>query len=636
MELGPDFRKDLEALDPVDRASVVEALHGLERGDDSQVRKLLSRDYEEPPVDILTFIDDPRYLGNSLTKADGSSKVYSYWRDGLVEIFKSNATHVVMTGPIGGGKSTIIDIAMAYHLYDVINLHDPFEFYDLIRAQEITLLFFSLSKDLSDSGLYSGFMKLITNSPWFCERGVLRGFKSPALSFDAKNVGFSIGSPKVSGYGITGRNVIAGGLDEISAISTAAEVDRGARLDFTKMKALKIYQQVARRMESRFRQVGVLPGKLYMASSKEDEAAFLERYIEKIKHRPDVLIFDDPIWEMMPDDRYPSGRRFLVAAGDRFKPSRIMLEGEDEAEVEEQGYEVLEVPEEHRPAFELDVNGALRDIAGMSSSYTKRSKLIARPDFVKRCIDISLMCPFTDEVVYLSEDDDEGIEQYFKFLEEFKSPHTRFIHADLALTGDAAGLGCGHVAGRRQVTRIEPDGTTYDVMDDVVTMDFMVQIRNIEGLEIPFWKLRRFIVYLRQKGMRIGMVTFDGFQSADGRQLLKRAGFNSEILSVDKDDKAYIALRSAMYEERFRYYHYPIYEAEVCDLEHDRRAGKVDHPYEGSKDVSDCAAGVVYSSQIHHVAAPQPEKAVEVMKGLVKEMSRRQGAPDIDWLTRGE
>ncbi len=628
MDLGKEFEEDLRALPPSQRDEVLKAILDLSEGKPDLFKSLILRDFEEPPVDILTFIDDPKYLGGSLVDRSGKSKVYPYWRDALVEIFKSGCTQIVLTGPIGGGKSTLIDICMCFHAYYTVNLRDPFEFYGMVRAEPIAFLFFSITKDLSQVGLYKGFMELLTNSPWFKERGTLRGTKDQWLDFSHRNIQWTLGSPKIPGYGIVGKNIISGGLDEISEITTVKEIESGESLDLVSMKALKIFRQVDRRMSSRFQRVGVMPGKLYLASSKQDKAAFLEQYVEQVKNRPDVLIFDDPLWVIQPKARF-SGKFFSVGVGDRFKTSLILPPGSDEAKYKSDGYDVLEVPVEYKSAFELDINGALCDIAGISSAGGQRSKLIAHPEYLMRCVDTGLLCPFSVETVYLSEHDEEGIEEYFKIWDGLKTPHPRFAHIDLSINGDSGGMALGHVSGVKKIDRTSEDGTQVSMQDLIFTVDFMIQLRNLEGSHLPFWKIRRFLLYLRKLGVNIVWVTLDGFQSEDSQQLLRRAEIQSDTLSIDRDDKPYLHLRSAVVEERMRYYKYSVFLQEAASLEHHRRAKKVDHPQGGSKDVADCVAGILTQSMRNPVEAPQTGKMVDSLKEITKSM--RGGGLDANW-----
>ena len=629
-DLNLNLDVELAALDPAERRYLQDMLKKLKGGNSSGLKAFLEQDYDEAPVSMNRFIDDDKYLGRVLKDPKGNSLIYEYWQEALNMIASSNAVEVILTGPIGSGKSTIVDIYMAYVLHSMLCLRDPFEYFGLVRAQPITLLFFSLSKDLSQVGLFKGFNELLLHSPWFRERGIMGGgSRHQYLRFPHKNIDYSLGAPKVPGQGIVGRNIITGGLDEISEVTSAKEIEAGAHQDFVGTRALQIYEKVARRMESRFLQGGRQPGKLFLVSSKQDEAAFIERYVEKVKGSPHVIIFDDPIWEIKPRKMF-SGVTFGVAIGDKYRDSRIMGDDDDEDELEEQGYDVIHPPIEYLRSFELDVNGALRDIAGVSSSTTRRSRLIPRAEYLKRCINPDLHHPFTDQVVYLSNEkgDDTGIEDYFKMDDAFTTSPYRSIHIDLGLNGDAAGISMCHINHVKEIERMMEDGTFLKMRDHVIRFDFMLRISNVTGASIPFWKIRRFIIFLRKRKVKIGCVSCDGWQSVDFLQLMENASFNTQLLSIDRNDIPYVTFRNAIYEERIEWYGYDPMLSEASELEHLRRKKKVDHPVGGSKDVSDSGAGALFMTLKNAGNQPSPDKTVEALKAMQHE---RTGGLDPKW-----
>ena len=45
-------------------------------------------DYQEIPVDIITFIKDSNYLGNAWHTSDGKCKLFPYWEKRLKELLE--------------------------------------------------------------------------------------------------------------------------------------------------------------------------------------------------------------------------------------------------------------------------------------------------------------------------------------------------------------------------------------------------------------------------------------------------------------------------------------------------------------------------------------------------------------------
>lgn len=79
--------------------------------------------------------------------------------------------------------------------------------------------------------------------------------------------------------------------------------------------------------------------------------------------------------------------------------------------------------------------------------------------------------------------------------------------------------------------------------------------------------------------------------SVDSRQILEDKGYETDLLSVDRTTEAYDTLKELLHTNRLDYYHFETFEKEYECLEL-IKGKKVDHPSEGSKDVSDAVAGV--------------------------------------------
>ena len=89
-------------------------------------------------------------------------------------------------------------------------------------------------------------------------------------------------------------------------------------------------------------------------------------------------------------------------------------------------------------------------------------------------------------------------------------------------------------------------------------------------------------------------VSFDTFQSTDSMQMLAVNGFVTGYQSVDTSTDAYDLTKQAIYDGRM---HAPAHhkaQKELTTLEFHAKKGKVDHPPNGSKDVADAMAGVVF------------------------------------------
>lgn len=195
------------------------------------------------------------------------------------------------------------------------------------------------------------------------------------------------------------------------------------------------------------------------------------------------------------------------------------------------------------------------------------------------------------------------------------------VHVDTAKGkegGDAAGFAMGHYV-PKMAMKLSPDHirklkdlegidmSSFSGRESIgVRMDLAFQIRAPRGGEIIFDDILEFVIYLKHVlKFNIVKVTFDGYQSLSLIQNLKRAGIDSEELSVDRTSEPYDSLKSVIYRGVLDSYPNFVVLRELEELVVDDR-GKVDHPAEsyrrsmeegdkrGSKDVSDAEAGVVH------------------------------------------
>jgi hypothetical protein len=110
---------------------------------------------------------------------------------------------------------------------------------------------------------------------------------------------------------------------------------------------------------------------------------------------------------------------------------------------------------------------------------------------------------------------------------------------------------------------------------------------------------RTLVREIAARGFRIGAATFDGFQSTDGIQQLRRLGFGAGVLSVDKNTEAYANLKTVINSKRL-WYAPGWWCEEYAHLEW-VKGKKVDHQNAGSvttKDEADAVAGAVLNATI--------------------------------------
>lgn len=203
--------EELESLSEEERKVLLDMVNELTTyGASNTLKSLWYEDYEEVPVDIDTFIDDERYLGNAL-----GDTLYPFWRDVLRKLFAPGAKYFecVLTGAIGLGKTTIADVGLAYMLHRLLCLKNPPSYYGLSKMSIMTVNFFNVTLDLSYGVAYQKFQSMVLSSPWFLDHGTVSGTKNMVYS-PGKNIQLEVGSKEQHALGqdvfcVTGDTIVS-------------------------------------------------------------------------------------------------------------------------------------------------------------------------------------------------------------------------------------------------------------------------------------------------------------------------------------------------------------------------------------------------------------------------------------------
>lgn len=172
------------------------------------------------------------------------------------------------------------------------------------------------------------------------------------------------------------------------------------------------------------------------------------------------------------------------------------------------------------------------------------------------------------------------------------------MHADMAKSGDRAGIAMSHVVRQeeREATLVTPEGleTFATMVVPHVKVDFVINFEADLGLtpprEIQIRWARQLFVLLRNRQFNIRSFTFDGYQSLDSMQILEtQYGVKAERLSTDMSEEPWRNLRDLISEDRIRWPARNILFTELLGLSR-MTNGKVDHVAHGSKDEADALA----------------------------------------------
>ena len=593
----------LDTLSPEEKKLALEILKQYSQEGKSEIfEDLKYSDFEEIPVDIMTFISEERYLGRGLYIKDeftGERRctVFPYWLETLKDIFPDNLTTkyntVILTGSIGLGKSFIAVVCQLYLLYRMLCLKDPYTYYGLQPIDKITFSMLNVTIEAAQGVGWDKMQQLLQSSDWFMERGMLNASRTNPQWQPPKGIELVFGS---SNRHVVGRALFSNFSDEVN-------FGVGNNVEKQKAKLKKMISQIDARMISRFGKGTFLPTMNIIASSKDSEQAFMESYIEMKRQNESktTLIVDEPQWVVRNDKGSPDDPgAFYVAVGNKFLAHELLPVGASEAEVNayrEKGYYMLKVPPIYREAFEDNMDLALTDNAGISTSSSTKYVSGVRLNQIKTD---TYKNPFTKDIIEVGNGPDDRYQyaNYFDISRVSPQDMARplFIHLDMSLSGDKTGIAGVWITGKRpRQANIEDPSKELDFK-----VAFSVSVKAPKGFQVSFEKNRNFIRWLKERGFAIKGVSSDTYQSAQIQQQLKSDGFKTKILSVDRVDSStkqclpYAFFKSAIYERHLQLYRdCNLLTDEIVSLER-LSDGHIDHPQNFSKDQADAVCGALF------------------------------------------
>lgn len=493
--------------------------------------------WEEKPVGVAEFVESEEYLG--LRKS-----VYPVISKTLSEIMRGGYEEAVLCWGIGSGKSFLCSLALCYKLYETLCLRDPQAAYGLAEGTPISLVNVGPTARIAEKVVFGQVRAMVAQSPWFAAKYPADARVRKELHF-AKNVVVLPGNSSETFP--LGLNVLCATMDEASFFVETLDGQREAAED--------VYLALQRRVKSRFGEHGLV----LIASSPRHADDFIMRKVAEGEVEPKVFASQKAAWEVKPAEKF-SGKTF------------------------EQGG--LTIPVEYEKDFRLNPQKARRDLAAVPGAafqpfFVDAGPLVeaaegaAAEGAINRAPtgEAGAMngAPTGSELRHPFDENGQLAEW---FVPRDKEP--RFIHIDLGLKRDACGVAMAKALGEREMP--------------VAVVELMLQIRAPEGGEVDFAQVRELVLAIRGRGFPIGQVSYDGWQSVDSQQILRRKGLRVATVSVGLTE--YETLKELAYGRRLRMYEYAPFLRECRRLEL-VRGMKVDHPAGGSKDVADAVAGAV-------------------------------------------
>lgn len=541
-------------------------------------------EFEERPVDLETFVYGKGYLGlpplshEQLLLVRAMTQIYKeetlvnlYGPKKAAEIFDKTVNEVVAQLGKGSGKDYCSTIAVAYVVYQLLCLKDPSAYYGKSSGDAIHILNIAINAEQAKNVFFRGFKRLIDNSPWF------EGRYEPsnlAIEFDKNITCYSGHSEKESWEGY---NVFMAILDEIAGF--ASETTTGQKHN---KSARDIYEMYSGSVVSRFPEFG----KTVLLSFPRYKGDFIQtRYDE-------VVGIVEPLRKVM----------------------RLKIIDKLPDEIEDNWFE-FEYDHDNIVSYKVDRVFALKRATWEVNPTWDITK--AKGKFIENIVDalsrFACMPPDAVDAFFKSREKVEAaftrpnpFDEQWRFHESFIPDKTKtyYIHVDLAQKHDRAAVALAHVHEWANIKIAE----NYSEPQPIVRVDAVRYWTPKADQEIDFGDIRSYIISLRQRGFNIGMVTFDRWNSIDTIKFLQDNGMEADRLSVDK--RHYEDLQLTIQEERLKGPNIELLITELLQLKI-IRGNKVDHPREGSKDLSDAVAGAVYNA-IAYTERNKGDKIIEI------------------------
>lgn len=561
-----DIYDNCSAIEQMQFLKILEELS--DKGYSQTLEQIYLVDFKEVPVSIDRFLSDPYYLGES---NDCGNQIYPGWWDVYHNVFDNSRDiyEVILSGATRIGKTSTTVSMMCYMTYLLMCYRNPQRYFGLKEVSRCTIAFANLTKDLAEGVAFREYNDTLKKSPWFCERGTFtNSVRKPVYIPNGNQIELVAASDAAH---VLGMQLFAACLDEVN-FARAGVKD----LAISKNHMKQLYDTANARITGTFKLNGRIYGKMFTCSSKNTDNDYLSDHIEQQLNAGNqhMFLFDKPQWEVLPSYRFGK-EKFHITVGDRYKRGFVVAEeNDDEDHLEtyrQEGYTVLEVPKDYLPNFRADYDIALRDIAGISVAGAMG---FITQEIITPNISEERKNPFYEDYIEIGGHDHDTIERHFHrdVVPQHLKGLQMYIHLDLAEVSDHTGI-CGVVQdGMKTIVDIH---TEKKISMPYLKEVFQVAIGAPRGDRMSFQKVINFILWLKQQGFWIQMVTTDQYQGSYVREALTNQGINSELLSVDRNMDAYNALRNLLYDQRLELVKCDLQEIEMINLQ--RSGDKIDH-----------------------------------------------------------
>jgi len=551
------------------------------------------------------------------------NKVYSCNIVGYIEVAGSH-TYISDGGLINHntGKSTAGLYIILRKLYELSCYKNIAGLFGLMSNTMTAFLYFSLTKYQAERSGFSQLRSIIDGVPYFRELFKRNQFRNSTLDFP-ENIRIFYGSSTADMIGL---NCISCIIDEANFFgnSSGSEVDLGS--------VEELYNAVLSRTTSRFAANGVNNSLNLVISSSTFKSSMTSKLYEKSLTDSSIKYARARLWDIKPNGTYSDEMFYVFAGNDKFDPfiinstadlcTKLGISLDPSLTIKEaiaklsQEYRNLidEVPMDFYKIYSSNIIQGLQDFSGMSVAST--GKLFSSRSTFEACIDHDIKPLFTKDEFTVETGNDEPYNCIQYYLNGIDFPHKecqRYLHIDIGVTNDAYGIACCYKNGSRIIDGVETPDYYYDFVLRIVPPP--------APKRVSIARCHEFIKYMRDNlGLKIGLISFDQFQSEASRQFLTENGFNVKYQSVDKTDEQYLFFVDCLYKNivHFSEEFASSIKKELFDLIWYRNKHKVDHPSDtkhgGMKDRMDAVCGALYNAYITQETAFNPDDILNLAK----------------------
>ena len=482
-----------------------------------------------------------QFLSEKWIGPTGSS-IYKHVKKVLTEFWADDSPYrnLLLSSCIGFGKTLAAVISGLFVATNLSLMRDPKGFHGLSEATSLSIGLVSFSLQKIEQILIQPFITILETAPMFkkiTQEGQLKREQKENPNKICWSTAGRVGELQFpndihiivasTSYHLLGLTLVGVILSEINYF-----IQRGISPE----KIWRVYNDAKGRIFSRFSNRHFATT-ILDSSPNDMELSPIDKYIFGGKAQKDqsnyVVIANH--WDTFPEkykEYQKTKKTFPVFRGGGSRPPKIL--SNDELK-NYNPLEIFHVPIDAYNKFQDDLKKSIKDFCGFPSGAV--GKLFDNIEDIENMFSPQLENVYSYIQAPASKDPEKLIWNQIKddFFSDFggycefyrASREKRYIHVDLAESGDAAGIGIVHP---------ECDEKTGKMM---IIVDMSIAIAPKKD-KINLDAIACFLDDLYRIGrLPIAKITFDQFQSSTIIQRLKRLGYEADTFSVDRDTQPY-------------------------------------------------------------------------------------------------